>query len=243
MPRVERVPGRGRGRGTRGGTKRDGVEAEKLILAVGFDVNRARTVVRPNGTPLPGEPAIGVGPLLPPWVAEGDRPLPWTLTPAGRALDGAPGVVGQNLRGFLPQPAHGRWRNPRSRIRMKLPRGVYSFYVDDLDYGTCEVEILKVVQVIVWTGACDFASGGRMGFVRPDGTRFERPAILTTVRYLEPAGWSLQTAPIVFPGELIVQNLRPSTLKINVLKVGANDGDRVTGHQQQIELTINPRGA
>ena len=47
MPRAERVPGRGRGRGSRGGTRRDGVEAEKLILAVGFDVNRARTVVRP----------------------------------------------------------------------------------------------------------------------------------------------------------------------------------------------------
>lgn len=245
MPR-ETNGGRGsvKEQGRRQEPPRDGVEAKKLILAVGFDVHRVRALLRRNGNPLPGEPAIGVGALAPPWQNEGDRPLPWALTPAGRALLGKPiAGVCPDFPGHVPQPAHARFENPREKIRLKMDPGIYSFFVDDLDCGSDAVEILKFVQIIVWTGDCDFASGGRQGFVTPDGTRFERPAIFKIVPYLEPKGWSLQPSPILFPGELIVQNRRPSRIKINILKAGANPGDRVTGHQQQVEILINPRPA
>ena len=191
---------------------------------------------------MPGEPAIGVGGLAPPWQTEGDRPLPWALTPAGKALIGKPiASVCPDLAGTVPRPGHGRWRNPREKIRLRMDPGIYSFYVDDLDCSSDAVEILKFVQLIVWTGDCDFSSGGRQGFVRPDGTRFERPAVFKIVTFLEPQGWSLQPSPIVFPGELVVPNRKPSRIKINILKTGANPGDRVSGHQQQIEVLINPR--
>ena len=217
------------------GEEIDTVVYNKYIVAIAFDIVGLRSVLRPGGNPPvaePGEPSPGTGLLLPPMGDALDRPLPWSLTPTGvMALAGLIALPPNcpNLAAQIPQPVHGRWRNPRDIVLEAAP-GIHSFFVDDLDCSSGKVEIRKEVEVRVINGPCTFAGP------QPNWTREE-------VTFTEPMGWSIQPAPVIFAGRLNVPNaLNTCTLSVRVIKKAANWPDEhVTGRNfETIRVVINP---
>ena len=205
----------------------------KDVVAIGFDIVGTRAVVGAGGAVEPGEPDNGPGRLSPPMGDNLDRPLPWALTPFGqRVWNGTVALAPDcgNLPGTLPQPAHGRWANPR-QIVLQVPPGFNSVYVDDLDCSSGEVDIRKEVQLEVIKGQCAFVGPF------PPSTREE-------VTFTEPKGWSIQPAPVVFGGRLIVPPPPARCeLAVQVLKKAANwpDEEIVGNHYQKILVILESK--
>ena len=213
----------------------------KFIVAIGFDIFfDTRGVLLPPGKAFePGEPDRGVGLLAAPWAGKSDRPLPWDLTPTGRAvLAGNVALPPQCPRpaAQIPQPAHGRWRNPRP-IRLQVDPGIYTVYVDDLDCSSDYVRIRKEVEMVVIAGTCDFV--GLKRIIGPNNRPI--PWTRQEVLYEEPAGWSLEPNPVIFGGELIVKDKNPSIIRVRVLKKAADwPKDQVVAKAEVIQVQINP---
>ncbi len=212
----------------------------KCIVAVGFDIFNIRGVLLPVGRALePGEPARGVGALAVPWAGMGDRPLPWDLTPTGRAvLAGNVALPPQcpNPAAQIPQPAAVPWGNPRT-IRLQVDPGIYTVFVDDLDCSSDKVRIRKEVEMVVIAGTCDFVGLGRI--IGPNNQPI--PWTRQEVLYEEPAGWSLESAPVIFGGELIVKDRNPSTIRVRVNKKAADwPKDQLVAKAEVIQVQINP---
>lgn len=217
------------------GEEIDTIEFNKYIVAIAFDIFNQRSVIKPGAAPPAaelGEPSQGVGRLLPPMGDAKDRPLPWVLTPTGKKVLAGRIVLPpdcQKLVAHVPQPAHGRWRNPRDIILNVAP-GIYSFFVDDLDCSSGKVDIRKEVELRVVAGPCTFVGQ------QPNWTREE-------VVFTEPKGWSIQPAPVVFGGRLIVPNLpNHCTLSLRIIKKAEKwPEEHVMGNNfETIKVVINP---
>ena len=196
------------------GEEIDTVVFEKYVVAIGFDVFDTRGVLGGGGRLEPGEPSQGTGQLLPPLGDGQDRPLPWSLTPTGKAVKAGGLVLPPDCAGLaaqIPQPAHRRWTNPRD-IVLQVGPGSYSVFVDDLDCSTGEVEIRKQVELRVTAGGCRFAGN-------PPADWTQQQVIFT-----EPKGWSIQPSPVIFGGELMVPNpfLAPCDVAVQVIKSAKN---------------------
>jgi hypothetical protein len=204
-------------------------KVRKIVYAIGFDLYDNRTVLRwPGGGAEPGEPARGVGPLKAPWNGQGNRPLPWAETPHAQPLP----PVCPDPQAQIPQPAHNRWQNSRGRIALKIDPGMYSIYLDDLDCSSADVRIWKGVELRVARGNIRFAGPG-------DG----RQLVWRSKVYLEPKGWSLQPAPIIFGGRLMVGDNLPAAIEVNIFKCAENanpDGSYNVLGSGGIEVLINP---
>jgi hypothetical protein len=145
-----------------------------------------------------------------------------------------------DVAGHIPQPAHGRWRNPRAPIKLRLDPGPYSIFVDDLDCSSAPVSITKWVRVVVRSGDCDLASGNIAYIYSPeDGQVLELPSVMKIVQYDEPKGWSLEPSPVIFPGELIVSNLT-SRLEVTVDKMWHLPGGQGGSAREQVDVWIYP---
>jgi hypothetical protein len=215
----------------------------KHVVAIAFDIFDQRAILKPNRNPEPGEPVRGVGPLNAPWNGSGDRPLAWAMTALGRdVLQGQlqlPDIC-PNLLARVPQPGHGRWRNPRANdiIRIRISPGIYTMFVDDLDCSTHKVDIIKSVRIFSAEGNCDFVGGG---YVQVPGEQNPRPYLLKDVAFTEPKGWSLQPAPITFGGQLIIPDIVPAVLTVSIDKRAANpEQDAVYTNGDSIRILINP---
>lgn len=141
-----------------------------------------------------------------------------------------------NPRAQIPQPSHGRWRNPRN-IRLRLDPGFYSIFVDDLDCSADKIRIRKEVELVVTAGTCDFVSGGRI--IGPNNLPI--PWTRQEALYEERRGWSLQPAPVVFGGELIVKDRNPATIRVRVNKSAVDwPKDQVVAKAEIVLVQINP---
>ena len=212
----------------------DPVMFRKDIVAIGFDVVDSRAVLRAStGVAEVGEPEPGTGLLKPPMGDGKDRPLPWNVTPFG--VMAWLGVFPMpehcaNTAATIPQPAHGRWANPRD-IVLEVAPGFQSVYVDDLDCSSGDVEIRKEVQMDIHEGGCTF-----VGPV-PSTTRQE-------VTYPEPKGWSVQPNPVVFGGILNVPAPPAEcVIRVQVLKKAANwPAEDIEGaHYQTIRVRLRSK--